>query len=310
MNLETKWLEDFLALAELRNFSRAADFRNITQPAFGRRVRSLEQTVGFELVDRGTVPIKLTPEGRLFRTTARNLLRQMEEGLGQLQGVVSGQAIDFAAAHSLSVTLLPELIQQVSEDEQLLQTRVESIDVDLAVEALQEGNCDFLLAFNVDALMQPPFEYLKLGMTRLLPVCLPDAQGKPMFSDSDPGTVPLLRYSPNAFMGRKVNSLLSASDVPVLFQTVMESSLTNLLKEMALKGKGVAWLPDYSVQDELKSGQLVPYSERADWTGSIEILLYRNTVRLHARAERLWTELSQRCESGWQLMEVYSLSGS
>ncbi|MGI9282708.1 MAG: LysR substrate-binding domain-containing protein [Endozoicomonas sp.] len=304
MNLESKWLEDFLALAELRNFSRAAEFRNITQPAFGRRIRSLEQTVGFELVDRGTVPINLTPEGRLFRTTARNLLRQMEEGLGQLQGVVGGQAIDFAAAHSLSVTLLPELIQQMSEDEQLLQTRVESIDVDLAVEALQEGNCDFLLAFNVEALMQPPFEYLKLGLTRMLPVCLPDEQGKSLFSDAHSETVPLLRYSPNAFMGRKVNSLLSASNVPVRFQTVMESSLTNLLKEMALKGKGVAWLPDYSVQHELESGQLVPFSTRPGWTGPIEILLYRNNVRLHARAERLWSELSQRCQAGWQLTDI------
>jgi LysR family transcriptional regulator, hypochlorite-specific transcription factor HypT len=31
--MDTGWLEDFLALAELRNFSRAAQRRNITQPA-------------------------------------------------------------------------------------------------------------------------------------------------------------------------------------------------------------------------------------------------------------------------------------
>lgn len=167
MNLETKWLEDFLALAQWRNFSRAAQMRNLTQPAFGRRIRSLEKAVGMELVDRGTMPVGLTPAGRLLRATARNLLCQMEEGLHQLRGYGTGiQPLEFAAAHSLSVTLLPRLIFAMSPPTSpLLHTRVESIDVDLAVEALQQGRCDFLLAFNIEALMQPPFLGLSLGKT-------------------------------------------------------------------------------------------------------------------------------------------------
>ncbi|KEQ18144.1 LysR substrate-binding domain-containing protein [Endozoicomonas numazuensis] len=304
MNLESKWLEDFLALAELRNFSRAAEFRNITQPAFGRRIRSLEQMVGFELVERGTVPIDLTPEGRLFRTTARNLLRQMEEGLTQLRGKAETQAIDFAAAHSLSVTLLPELIEQMEPEHRTLRTRVESIDVDLAIEALKEGSCDFLLAFNAEALMQPPFEYLPLGISRLFPVCLSDEAGKPLYSPEQEESIPLLRYSPDAFMGRRVNSLLHSSLPDFGFQTVMESSLTNLLKVMTLKGKGVAWLPDYSIRRELESGQLVLFTDKADWIGQVEIVIYRNNVRLHASAENLWSELKLKCQLGWSLTEL------
>ncbi len=64
MNLETKWLEDFLELAETRNFSAAAVRRNVTQPAFSRRIRMLERSVGAELVDRGQTPIALTESGR------------------------------------------------------------------------------------------------------------------------------------------------------------------------------------------------------------------------------------------------------
>ncbi|MEI8632051.1 LysR family transcriptional regulator [Vibrio sp. PP-XX7] len=41
-NIETKWLQDFLTLAELKNFSHAAEARNVTQPAFSRRIKSLE----------------------------------------------------------------------------------------------------------------------------------------------------------------------------------------------------------------------------------------------------------------------------
>jgi Bacterial regulatory helix-turn-helix protein, lysR family len=37
-----KWLEDFIALAHTRSFARAADLRSVIQPAFGRRIKSLE----------------------------------------------------------------------------------------------------------------------------------------------------------------------------------------------------------------------------------------------------------------------------
>ena len=59
--MDIKWLEDFLALAETRNFSRAAAQRNVTQPAFSRRIRALESWLGNELFDRAAYPTALTP---------------------------------------------------------------------------------------------------------------------------------------------------------------------------------------------------------------------------------------------------------
>ena len=43
--MDLDWLKDFLALAEQGNFSRAADVRNVTQPAFGRRIRAMEDWI-------------------------------------------------------------------------------------------------------------------------------------------------------------------------------------------------------------------------------------------------------------------------
>ena len=50
MNLS--WLEDFLVLSASGNFSRAADERHMTQPAFSRRIRALEEWLGADLFDR------------------------------------------------------------------------------------------------------------------------------------------------------------------------------------------------------------------------------------------------------------------
>jgi DNA-binding transcriptional LysR family regulator len=47
--METKWLEDFVSLADTRSFSRSAQLRHVTQPAFSRRIQSLEMVQGLQL---------------------------------------------------------------------------------------------------------------------------------------------------------------------------------------------------------------------------------------------------------------------
>lgn len=55
-NIETKWLYDFLTLEECRNFSQAAVRRNVSQPAFSRRIIALEQAAGVKLFNRAVSP--------------------------------------------------------------------------------------------------------------------------------------------------------------------------------------------------------------------------------------------------------------
>ena len=71
-NIETKWLYDFLTLEECRNFSQAAVKRNLSQPAFSRRIRSLEQAAGVELFNREVSPLQLTEPGKVFHSQVRN----------------------------------------------------------------------------------------------------------------------------------------------------------------------------------------------------------------------------------------------
>lgn len=65
--MDIRWLQDFLALAELRNFTRAAEFRAVSQAAFSRRIQSLEHWVGTALVVKGAQPVRLTDAGAQFR---------------------------------------------------------------------------------------------------------------------------------------------------------------------------------------------------------------------------------------------------
>jgi DNA-binding transcriptional LysR family regulator len=80
--MELKWLEDFVSVAKLPNFSHAARARYATQPALSRRVKALEHWYGVALLDRSTYPVTLTEAGRdLFcRSPSRSLRTSIAAG--------------------------------------------------------------------------------------------------------------------------------------------------------------------------------------------------------------------------------------
>lgn len=288
MNIESKWLEDFLALADVRNFSLAAKIRNVTQPAFSRRIKALEHMVGTELVDRSKTPVSLTPSGRLFRITARSLMNQMVDGIGQLSDLskLGGNMVRVAAAHSLATSLVPSIQPKLLAGKHSPLLSVEAIDVDQAIEELQEGSCDLLLAFDDELLRLPPYQSLQIGQAELLPVCACNSEGQPLYQLTKDTEVPWLAYSPSSYMGRQIEAIRDQVNLKAVFL----SSMTDLLKVLVLKGLGVAWLPDYAIQEELASGKVAvvgePYLRLP-----ITYYAYRYQARLHPAGEQVWQTL-------------------
>jgi DNA-binding transcriptional LysR family regulator len=294
MNLETKWLDDFVALAAVRSFSRAAEKRFVTQPAFSRRIRSLEAALGLTLVNRTRTPIELTEAGQLFLVTARNLTEQLGEVVRHLHNIEGqqGEVLQIAAAHSLSMGFFAEWIAGLRRDGLTLNTRLVATNVGEAVHALREGACDLILAYyDPDAALQlapETFPSLHLGATAMLPVCAVDDAGQPLFDLDSGHSVPLLAYSAGAFLGRSVNSLLRQRGLR--FTTVYETAMADSLKSMALQGLGVAWVPRLSVSAELARGELLVCGAE-HWQTPLEIRLYRCALQRKAAIRLLWRKL-------------------
>src|SRR6188474_2765580 len=111
MNLS--WLEDFLALAASGNFSRAAEERHMTQPAFSRRIRALEEWLGVDLFDRSSQPARLTAAGEWFRPQAQDLLARVARVPGEARAIAAAHeaTLRLSATHALSFTFVPRWLQ-------------------------------------------------------------------------------------------------------------------------------------------------------------------------------------------------------
>ncbi|WP_437879945.1 LysR substrate-binding domain-containing protein [Pseudomonas sp. LRF_L74] len=294
MNLETKWLEDFVALAATRSFSQAANKRFVTQPAFSRRIRSLEAALGLTLVNRSRTPVELTESGQLFLVTARSLVEQLGEVVRHLHHLEGqkGEVLQITAAHSLAFSFFPEWIARLRRDGLPLTTRLAATNVGEAVHSLREGTCDLILAYyDPDAALQLApdlFPSIHLGRSEMLPVCGVDEQGQPLYDLDSGQSVPLLAYSAGTFLGRSLNLLLRQR--ALRSTTAHETAMADSLKTMALQGLGVAWVPRLSMSAELARGELAICGQ-AHWHIPLEIRLYRWGMSRKAAVRLLWRKL-------------------
>ena len=263
--METKWLEDFVSLAETRSFSRSAQLRHVTQPAFSRRIQSLEAWAGTDLVDRSSYPTRLTPAGETLYGQSLEMLQNLQSTRAMLRGHTSAaqDVIEFAVPHTLAFTFFPSWVSSLRENFGPIKSRLIALNVHDAVLRMVEGSCDVLIAYHHASqpiqLDADRYEMVSLGQEVVAPYVKPDTSGAPLFKL--PGQVgqplPYLGYAPGAYMGQMVDLILKQSATAIHFDRVYETDMAEGLKAMALEGHGIAFLPRSAVQNELRAKRLV-----------------------------------------------------
>jgi DNA-binding transcriptional LysR family regulator len=302
--VETKWFEDFVSLAETRSFSRSAQLRHVTQPAFSRRIQSLEAWAGIDLVDRSSYPTRLTPAGETLHAQALEILGSLQTTRNMMRGhkVAGNDMIEFAVPHSLAFTFFPHWVMDLRKRFGAMKSRLIALNVHDAVMHLVEGSCDLLLAYHHPSqplqLSPDRYEMLSLGQETLVAYAKGDADGYPMFSV--PGTagrpVPFLSYAAGAYLGRLVEVITKLSTEPMHLEPMYETDMAEGLKAMAIEGHGLAFLPASSVRKELKSKRLVRAAPAGVHELEMDIRIYRERPEMarHAKpgALALWDFLA------------------
>lgn len=236
----------FLAVAETGSFSAAAKQLHVTQPAITIAVASLEHNLGVKLYIRRRAPIELTPEGRVVVETARNIAREDEKMRDALnKGLPKAQRqiglIDSIAhllySSSTGRTLLGNVEVMVDNSRRILR-------------AIADGTLEMGVITGQPVALGPEMTVRKLHNEEFVFVASPT-------------------HTPATHVGRIDDWLATNRDstsyqyftqqflqkglqvTPVFYSASME-----LLRDMALAGKGTALLPRHIVHDALENGSL------------------------------------------------------
>jgi DNA-binding transcriptional LysR family regulator len=300
--MELSWLEDFLTLAEAGNFSRAAEQRNLTQPAFSRRIRALEEWLGAPLIDRSSHPVGLTESGRLFRLQADDILGRLATAREEAQA--SAQAgpstLHLVATHALSLTFLPAWLRSIEARRPTGPIQLVSDSLEACEDWMLQRHAQFMICHHhpevVSRLDDSMFESALIGADALIPVSAPigtngtrAARFKLPDDDAKPAQrLPMLVYSPQSGLGRIIRARGGGRWRQEYFETVFTAHLAAVLKAMALEGRGIAWLPKSLIGDELNRHALVEAGGAA-WHIPLEIRLFRRRSPSAPQSDLFWS---------------------
>ncbi len=264
-----KWMEDLIALMEEDSFTKAAERRHVTQPAFSRRIRQLERWLGVELVDSSRKPIRVLPLAYEHENRIRRLTHDFYRLRNSLQDSSRQQRTGFVVQHTLAVSHFPALIRRMlpllTHHAYHLQT---ANNEDCA--RLFNDQASFMLCYELPGqrLLAEGAEFarLQLDTEYLLPMTCPSqlhglspSQASPAaVAESISAALPLLMFPKGSFMA----DVLTTGCLPTVMrdypvEIVCESAFAVSLKEMVLAGLGIAWLPAALVQAEVTQHKLL-----------------------------------------------------
>ncbi len=289
---------DLERLQQTGNFSQAAALANLSQPAFSRRIHTLEAWVGTSLVDRSHQPVRLTQAGEQILEAGMQALSRIEQERSQIreaQSLPDKYVVTFAAQHSIGWRFYPTWLQSLEESYGPFLSRLRADDLTICMRDLRNGDVDFVIGYTSQAQKPEDLgESIVIGEDKLIPVCKPDSQGQPVFSFEDQGVqMPFLRFGESAPITAHLDPLLHENRLLSRLRVVYENSMAGALRMRARAGDGVAWLPKSLVKPDLDSGFLVR-TGRSEWDVDLQIHLFRNMEHSNRITRSIWSFLEVR----------------
>lgn len=300
--MDISWFRDLANLRETGNFSQAAKISNISQPAFSRRIKALEDWVGTGLVVRNNHPIRLTNAGDQMLEASRQALDRLDrERALVLEAAMQPDkyVVTFGAQHSIGWRFYPAWLQAFETAYGPIMSSLRADDLPNCLTAMQKGEIDFVIAYeSTEATILPSRSNMgrvRIGSDKLIPVSRPDASGSPLFdlTDEKVSMIPWLRFGDAAPITRHIEPLLNRSGLRARLNIVYENSMAGALRIRARDGAGIVWLPQSLVRLDIESGSLVLAGTEAHAI-DLDICLYRDEPGTNQLTRDIWAFLARR----------------
>ena len=256
--MDTRQLVAFCEVVERRSFSEAAGRLGVTQPAVSQQVRSLEQRLGVQLLDRSGRRVEPTEAGlRLYRGAQKLLAleEQLVEEIAEPEGPLHG-TLELGASTGPAAIVVPLLLCEFQRANPELRVQLSVFDTQSVVEQVAERRLELGIVGAARRHRSVAFEpFFRDEVILACPPEHPFAGRTVKLAELDQG--PLILMQHGAGVRQMVEDELRRSGRKVRdLEAPLELGLQESVRTAVQAGYGVAFISRRAVESELAAGTL------------------------------------------------------
>jgi DNA-binding transcriptional LysR family regulator len=293
--MDTRQLAAFCAVVERKSFSQAAERLGVTQPAVSLQIRSLEQRLGRQLLDRSGRRVEPTEAGLRLYASAQRLLALEEHLLEELdaddEGAITG-TLELGASTGPGGTVVPLLLCQFQEQHPDVRVRLTVSDTQTLVDRVAERELELGIVgagrrhrgvsfepfFRDEVVLACPSGHRFAGKT----ISLEELKGEQLIVMQEGAGVRQVLEDELRKAGMRLRDL----DVK------LELGLQESVRSAVLAGHGIAFISRLAIEADLEAGRVATARVRG-LDPVREILLARASGRSETRAARAFIAFTQ-----------------
>ena len=293
--MDTRQLAAFCAVVERKSFSQAAERLGVTQPAVSLQIRSLEQRLGRQLLDRSGRRVEPTEAGRRLYASAQRVLAAEEHLLEDLdaddEGAITG-TLELGASTGPGGTVVPLLLCEFQEQHPDMRVRLTVSDTQTVVDRVAERELELGIVgagrrhrgvafepfFRDEVVLACSADHRFAGKT----VSLHDLKGEKLIVMQEGAGVRQVIEDELRKAGMRLRDL----DVQ------LELGLQESVRSAVLAGHGIAFISRLAIEADLAAGRIATARVRG-LDPVREIFLARATGRSETRAARAFVAFAQ-----------------
>lgn len=252
--LDLNQVRSFVQLVQAGSFTKAAAVLRQPKSRISRRLAALEKELGAQLIFRTTRQFQLTEVGRNYYERAKGLVEGLESlatEVSEARSEISG-LIRLTASDDMGMRLLPTILDDFTKH--YPQVRFELIltqaYIDLVKESIDAG-------IRIGHLKDSSLKVRKVGVVRNIFVATPGFLERYRHHDdiNELGNLPFVAMT----MIKKIEFVKGAEvrRLDLKVDPMFTSNNPAMLLEIALLGKGVAFLPEFLCREPIRTGRLI-----------------------------------------------------
>ncbi|MED3760379.1 selenium metabolism-associated LysR family transcriptional regulator [Peribacillus frigoritolerans] len=249
-------LKVFVTVIEQKNFSRAGDILNLSQPGVSLHIRNLENELGTKLIYRSPKQVQITEPGKILYRHAKQMLNHYETAkreINEFNNVVSG-TMKIGASFTIGEYYLPKVLAEFATKYPMVDIQIIISNSNDVIQGIRSNKLDIgLIEGETDYKDIDVMPFMNDEMIVVVPPDHPLSQMDLIEGNMLQNQIWVLREQGSGT--RTYSDKLQSSLELNIKKTFIFTSIQGV-KEAVMAGLGIALLSRLTVQKELKSNEL------------------------------------------------------